>query len=400
MDRKTEFVTYRPKTILNKARHADHWFWSRYSAYPYKGCQHGCAFCYCREQKYSPYEDVDDFSRIIQVKENAGDLLRSALGKISRDLLFTGDYQPAERKFRLSRRMLEVCCELGFPVFILERSPLVVRDLDLLDELQKVTGAVVVAFSAIHTPESKHAGEVGQLEGLAPPPEERFTAMEEIARHGILTGTCLMPALPGLCDDESSLESVVRWTAGHGGKFVLASGLTLSDQQSRFFLQVLQKTAPSLVKTYQELYTGGRYTPGSSAGRELGVTVRNLCLKFGIRDRIPRPILPDDRKACNKQVAEFLADEAYRCELEGRFPHETWSYRRAAWAVDDLEQDIRQVVQLMGVKGLQRIKQVGPKMAELIAGFVGRMDTGVESLTRGNGMAGDEQLVRGRLSDR
>ena len=77
--RKTTFVTYKPKTILNKHKRADHWFWTRYSAYPYVGCQHGCEFCYCREQKYSPYDDPDDFSHLIKVKENAADLLCRAL---------------------------------------------------------------------------------------------------------------------------------------------------------------------------------------------------------------------------------------------------------------------------------------------------------------------------------
>ena len=74
--RKTTFIPYKPKTILNKAKRADHWFWTRYSAYPYLGCQHGCEFCYCREQKFSPYDDPADFSHVIKVKENAPDLLR------------------------------------------------------------------------------------------------------------------------------------------------------------------------------------------------------------------------------------------------------------------------------------------------------------------------------------
>ena len=130
MSRRLTFVPYLPKTILNKGKRADHWFWSRYSAYPYIGCQHGCEFCYCREQKYSPYDDPHDFPYIVKVKQNAPELLRRALGRCPVDVVFTGDYQPAERKFELSRRMLEVCRDLGFPVFVLERSPLVLRDLD------------------------------------------------------------------------------------------------------------------------------------------------------------------------------------------------------------------------------------------------------------------------------
>jgi len=71
VSRRVSFVSCRPKTILNKHKRADHWFWTRYSAYPYIGCQHGCEFCYCREQKYSPYDDPHDFAYVIKVKENA-----------------------------------------------------------------------------------------------------------------------------------------------------------------------------------------------------------------------------------------------------------------------------------------------------------------------------------------
>ena len=86
MSRRTVFITYQPKTILNKSKRADHWFWTRYSAYPYIGCQHGCEFCYCRERKYSPYDDPLDFAYRIKVKENAADLLRKATTYLPADI--------------------------------------------------------------------------------------------------------------------------------------------------------------------------------------------------------------------------------------------------------------------------------------------------------------------------
>ena len=139
MPRRTVFLPYQPKTILNKGQRADHWFWTRYSAYPYLGCQHGCEFCYCRERKFCPHDDPADFPYVIRVKENAPALLRRALAHAPRDVIGVGDYQPAERKYRLTRQMLEVCLELGFPVFILSRSPLVLRDLDLLKAINERT---------------------------------------------------------------------------------------------------------------------------------------------------------------------------------------------------------------------------------------------------------------------
>lgn len=365
MTRRTQFVPYQPKTILNKGKRADHWFWTRYSAYPYLGCQHGCEFCYCREQKYSPYDDPQDFAHVIKVKENAPALLRKALSRAPVDAIFTGDYQPAERKFELSRRMLEVCCELGFPVFVLERSPLVLRDLALIQDIHARARAVV-AFSILTTPDSANYARVRQMEHLAPPAEKRFTAMRAFAQAGIPTGTCFMPVLPGLCDDDENLQNVVRWTAENGGQFVLTGGLTLSDQQRRYFFDVLSQRFPDLLPLYQRSYPPGSYGPAGGRGQELALGVHQLCQQAGLRDRVPRPIIPGEKRARNKRVVEVLADRLHLMELQNEAQHRLWAYRKAAWAVEDLEQDVGLVYTQMGVKGLASIPNVGPKLAKEI----------------------------------
>lgn len=362
MKRRAVFVPYRPKTILNKHKRPDHWFWTRYAAYPYTGCQHGCEFCYCREQKYSPYDDVNDFAYVIKIKENAPDLLRRALGRVPVDLISTGDYQPAERKFGLSRQMLEVCRDLGFPVFVLERSPLVLRDLDILQAIGQ-RAAVVVAFSIIYTPDSPNAVRVRQLEPLAPPPHKRFAAMEQLAQAGIITGTCLMPVLPHLCDDDANLEQVVRWTANHGGKFVLSGDLTLSDKQRDYFIGVLAEKFPDLVERYQTLYPEGSYGPVGRPWNKIGLRVRELCERYGIANRIPRPVIPGDKRALNRRIAETLANRLYDMELNGEANYRVWAYRKAAWAIDDLEQDVGLIYRQMGLKGLSSIQNVGPSIA-------------------------------------
>jgi DNA repair photolyase len=369
MSRRVTFVPYRPKSILNKHKRADHWFWTRYSAYPYLGCQHGCEFCYCREQKYSPYEDPSDFAYLIKVKENAPDLLRRALSRAPVDPIFTGDYQPAERKFRLSRRMLEVCHELGFPVFVLERNPAVLDDLDLLKAIHE-KARVVVAFSIISTPDAPSYKRVREMENLAPKAEKRFEAMEKLAAAGIPTGTVAMPLLPGLCDDAATLESLPRWTAEHGGGFVLASGLTLSDQQKKYFFDVLEERFPDLLPPYKRLFPPKSYGQAGSGWREIGLRIRDACTKYDVLDRMPRPIIPGEKRALNKCVVEKLANKVYDLELENAPDYRVWSYRKAAWAIEGLEQDIGLLYRTMGLMGLQSIPDVGEKLGSDIEDWI------------------------------
>jgi DNA repair photolyase len=378
MSQRTRFLTYHPKTILNKGKRADHWFWTRYSAYPYLGCQHGCVFCYCREKKYIPHKgqdinapydaEADEFAHLIKVKENAPQLLRKALARVQVDPVFTGDYQPAERKFTLSRQMLEVCLELGFPVFVLTRSPLILRDLDLLQAINQ-RARTVVGFSIISTPQSPEYERIRQMEGLAPTTDKRFKAMQQIAAAGILTGTVAMPLLPGLCDNDHNLNALALWTAEHGGKFILGSGLTLADQQKVFFMNVLRQRFPDRVTLYEHLYPQGSYAPAQPWSK-LGLRIRRFCQQAGISDRMPRPVIPGEKRALNKRVVEILADQLYALELEGASQGPIWAYRKAAWAIEDLEQDVGLIYRTMGLRGLESIPNVSPPIARAIETYV------------------------------
>jgi DNA repair photolyase len=378
MRRRVELQTYRAKTILNKHKRPDHWFWTSYTAYPYKGCQHRCLFCYCRERKYCPFDDVADFGYLIQVKENAPDLLRRALSRVPVGVVGTGDYQAAERKYGLSRRMLEVCLELGFPVLVLERSPLVLQDLDLLQAIDQRAVAAVM-FSIISTPDSPNDARVREMECLAPPAKERFAAMEKLSAAGILTGTCMMPVLPKLCDDDANLEAVVRWTAEHGGRFVMAGDLTLSDQQRVFFFDVLKADFPDLAAHYKGLYPEGSYGPARSSWPRVALRVRELCEQHGISDRMPRPVIPGHKRALNMRVVEELANRLYYMELNREANHRVWAYRKAAWAIEELEQDIGLVYQHMGRKGLESIQNVGPRLAGVVEDLIHQMARKVNS---------------------
>jgi hypothetical protein len=197
--------------------------------------------------------------------------------------------------------------------------------------------------------------------------EKRFAAMEEMAQAGILTGTCMMPILPGLCDDDANLQSVVKWTADHGGQFVIASGLTLANQQRAFFFRVLQERFPDLVERYTRLYPARSYGAAGWDWTGIALRLRELCKQHGISDRMPRPIIPGDKRTLNKRVVEALANEVYEMELRGEPKQRIWAYRKAAWAIEDTPQDLGLIFHQMGVKGLENIENVGRKMAQVVA---------------------------------
>jgi DNA repair photolyase len=378
MSHRTLFLPYQAKNILNKGKRADHWFWTRYSAYPYMGCQHGCVFCYCRERKYIPHKPADinavydankdEFSHLIKIKENAPLLLRKALMRVPMDMVFTGDYQPAERKFKLSRKMLEICLEMGFPVFVLTRSPLVLRDLDVFKAINQRARAVV-AFSIISTPDSNNYESVSKMEGLAPKAEKRFRAMEVVANEGILTGTVAMPLLPKLCDNEMNLKSLAEWTAGHGGKFVLGGGLTLADQQKEFFMGAISQNHPDLLPTYKKLYPAGSYAQ-ARPWRNIGLSILEACQKVGISDRIPRPIVPGEKRERNKRIVEKLAYKLHTLELENAIDTKLWAYRKTTWAIEDLEQDVGLIYLRMGEKGIGKIPGIQPTLVKEIIDLI------------------------------
>lgn len=351
-------VPYKAKKLLNTYKHIDGgWFWNKHSAYPYVGCQFGCEFCYEREPKYLPYPDPDDFDKVIKIKLNAPELLRRELSRAPVDLVSTGDYQPAERQFKLSRQLLEVAFEMGFPVLILERSPMVTRDLDLIEAIDRESFAAVL-FS-VSSADSKSAKKA--FEPKSPAVKLRYKAMEKIASQGILTGTALMPVLPFISDSEANLEAVVKMTKDHGGSFVLAGGLTLSGYQRERYLSVVAKNYPELIPRYDELYDAN-YQPSSAYWVEIASKVRGLCYKHGIGDRMPRWI-PQGQLAVNKRIAEKLFLKVYELELAMQNRHIIWAYRKAAWAIDELDRRIERMYTAQGIQGLLAIPNIGSQLA-------------------------------------
>jgi DNA repair photolyase len=176
----------------------------RWSANPYRGCIHACAFCYARpSHEYLDLGAGTDFDTKIVIKRKAAELLREAFDKPSwkGELVMlsgvTDCYQPIERDLKLTRQMLEVCLEYRNPVAIISKSSLVERDVDLIAELAREAGAHLSVSLTWVDAELARA-----IEPWAPSPERRLKVIETFAKAGVPVGIMCAPIIPGLNDDQ------------------------------------------------------------------------------------------------------------------------------------------------------------------------------------------------------
>jgi DNA repair photolyase len=366
-----EFQEYQAHKIVNVHKHIDGgWFWDKYSAHPYIGCRSGCEFCYLRGGYYHGAQDPQGFDSKIRVKMNAVELLHKELNRLQPDLIACGDWQqPTEDRYQLSRRMLEVVLEFGFPVLIIERSPLITRDLDLLVEIgRKSWAGVNFSFSNID-PALKNT-----FEPRSPGIKRRLQAMQTLAAAGIVVGASLMPIIPFLGDDYHHLDKAIKAIKQHGGKFILAAGLSMDGAQAQRTLAAFLSIDPTLEPKVKQFYSWLKdgqptYSSPQTYNRQLGLLVRELCIKHDIADRMPRFIPPGDL-GLNKRIAEKLFLKTYDLELEGASSYRIWAYRKAAWNVDEYPESISRLYQAQGINGLLTIPEVGRNIASEIANLL------------------------------
>lgn len=211
---------------------------------PYRGCEHGCAYCYARPyHEYLGFNAGLDFETRIMVKEHAADLLEWELASASwqpKVLACSGVtdcYQPIERELRITRACLEVLARFRNPVGIITKNALVTRDCDHLAELA-AHGAAVVAISLT----SLDATLAGKLEPRASRPEARLRALRELTDAGIPAGISLAPVIPGLNDHE--IPALLQAAADHGARFATYTVLRLPLGVADIFSGWLQRHHP------------------------------------------------------------------------------------------------------------------------------------------------------------
>lgn len=247
----------------------------------YRGCQHQCIYCDSRSECYQ----IENFNDIL-VKVNAIELLDKELrSKRVKGTVGTGSmndpYMPIEATRNLTGRALEVIAAQGFPVHIITKGTLVLRDLPTLKDISRTYAAV--SFTITTT-----GDELGkQLEPGAPKVSERFAALEKLSAAGILTGVTMMPILPFIEDNEQNIRQIVEKAAGCGAKYILAGfGVTLRDRQREYYYQKLDQHFPGLKEKYQRAY-GYRYSAPDCNAKRLEMMFNELCATHRISTRMP-----------------------------------------------------------------------------------------------------------------
>ncbi|MEX2247479.1 MAG: radical SAM protein [Dehalococcoidia bacterium] len=257
----------------------------RWTLNPYRGCQHACTYCFARAtHEYLGYDAGRDFESRVIVKVNAPEALRADLSRPGwrREAIAIGTacdpYQPAELKYSLTHRVLKVLRDFANPISIITKSPFVIRDADILQDLTKVAD-VQVNFSIATLDEDVWR----RTEPSTAKPVKRLEAMKVLVERGVTCGVLVAPVLPGLTDDPRKLEEVVSAARDHGASYVHDNVLYLKPGTKEWFMPFLREAYPHLAERYAKYYRGA-YAPRSYT-QDVHQTVAELRAKYGL---IPR----------------------------------------------------------------------------------------------------------------
>ncbi len=230
------------KTILSHSKAPDPWFGIQYTMNLYRGCQHQCIYCDSRSDCYQ----IENFNDTL-VKVNALNLLCKELpSKRVKGTVGTGSmndpYAPVEKQYQLTRGALKLFVEYGFPVHVLTKSKLVMRDTDLLRQIAQDTQALV-SFTITTCDDALGK----KLEPGAALVSERLAAMRFLAERGIKVGVLLMPVLPFIEDNWENIRGVVELAHAHGAGWILAAfGMTQRKGSQEYYLRQLERLFPGV----------------------------------------------------------------------------------------------------------------------------------------------------------
>jgi DNA repair photolyase len=254
-DEVTQYLEDQSKGLVNKVDSPDVGMW--YSMNPYQGCEHGCIYCYARNaHEYWGYSAGLDFERKIIVKKNAPELLRKFLKNPNWECVpislsgNTDCYQPAEKKFRLTRQLLEICNELNQPVGIITKNAGILRDKDLLQEMgSKKLVSVLVSITSLNEELRRF------MEPRTTTAQQRLRVIKELSNAGIRAGVMLGPMIPGL--NEQEMQSIMKAASEKGATFSAYTFIRLNGAVKLIFHDWLYKNFPDRADKVWHLIENG-----------------------------------------------------------------------------------------------------------------------------------------------
>lgn len=238
----TRYYVDHSHTILSKNDSPDIGF--TYSINPYRGCEHGCVYCYARpSHEYLGFSSGIDFESKIMVKLTAPELLAAELGKPSwepQTVVFSGNtdcYQPAERKLQITRRCLEVFLRFRNPVSLITKNSLILRDIDILKDLAATHLVFVIITITTLRPDLAR-----KLEPRAAAPYKRLETVRHLAANGIPVGVNVAPVIPGLTETE--IPEILKQASENGARHAGQTTVRLSYALKEIFLEWLKREYP------------------------------------------------------------------------------------------------------------------------------------------------------------
>jgi len=262
------FYEVRAKSALNRVPEASRMPF-RWTINPYRGCSHACTYCFARPtHKYLDMNAGRDFEREIVVKVNVPEVLRAELrrpgwkGEHVALGTNTDPYQWVESKYRLMPGIWEALRDARNPCSVLTKSPLLLRDLDLMREIAAVTS--ITANLSVPTLDR---ATWRATEPHTPNPRARLEAVAELNRAGIPTGILVAPLMPGINDDPRQVEEILEAAAAAGATGIGGVALHLRGDVRGVFMDWLRSQRPDLVPRYEELYAAGAYAPQAERRR-------------------------------------------------------------------------------------------------------------------------------------
>ncbi|HEY2650686.1 MAG TPA: radical SAM protein [Solirubrobacteraceae bacterium] len=268
----TRFYEVRAKSILNRVPAASRMPF-RWTINPFRGCTHACSWCFARPtHKYLDFNAGEDFEREIVVKVNAPELLRTELARPSWEGEHvalgtnTDPYQWVEGRYRLMPGIWEAMRDAANPCSVLTKSPLLLRDLELMKQIAERT-----EFSAALSVPTIDEKAWRATEPHTPNPRARLEAVAELTRAGIRTGVLIAPLQPGINDQPEQVARIVEMAAEAGAAYISGIALHLRGEVRGLWFEWLRANRPDLLPRYEELYRRGAYMPAEERRKLAGL---------------------------------------------------------------------------------------------------------------------------------